>query len=253
MKFNIFIILLTFIFNFLFCEDYLNVMTKSGVLLREKPNTNSKSIAHIDSGKKVIINKTSNVPFTYENIPGFWFNVNYNSTNGFVFSGFLSKLPYPADFTDIIQYSTNSFGSQISYKSNFTETTNPNPNFPNIDTTINITRIYKDGLIYHYLFQNASEVGNYTTKEIIFPTDSIYEIFILSKLFKLIPEDLIFPLSDCYRTNQNSLGNHIKIKKLKNQIKEFYIDVDSGSGNFEFLSIKLTNNKVMLTLYHGYD
>lgn len=77
-------------------NESLNVLTLSGIKLRDNPG--GAIILSIPYAAKVITieAKNSNFPVTVEGIKGAWVKVNFNGKIGYVFDGFLSRLPAPS-------------------------------------------------------------------------------------------------------------------------------------------------------------
>ncbi len=82
--------------------ETLNVWASSGLNMRDKPDAKATKIAAIPYGAKVIVQQNIGVkiPFEVEEFKGFvvkglWLLVKYGDKEGFVFDGFLSRLPAP--------------------------------------------------------------------------------------------------------------------------------------------------------------
>jgi hypothetical protein len=77
-------------------NESLNVLTLSGIKLRDKPGGNV--LQPIPYAAKVVTlePKNNNFPVTVEGIRGSWVKVNFNGKIGYVFDGFLSRLPAPS-------------------------------------------------------------------------------------------------------------------------------------------------------------
>lgn len=77
-------------------NESLNVLTLSGIKLRDKPG--GTVLQSIPYAAKVITleAKNNNFPVTVEGIKGSWVKVNFNEKIGYVFDGFLSRLPAPS-------------------------------------------------------------------------------------------------------------------------------------------------------------
>lgn len=80
--------------------EILNVWATSGLNMRDKPDAKSTKIAAIPYGAKVVVqpNIGIKIPFEVEEFKGFvvkglWLLVKYGDKEGFVFDGFLSRLP----------------------------------------------------------------------------------------------------------------------------------------------------------------
>ena len=84
-------------------NETLNVWAASGLNMRDKPEAKATKIATIPYGAKVSVqpNIGLKIPFEVEEFKGFivkgyWLLVKYGNTEGFVFDGFLSRLPAPS-------------------------------------------------------------------------------------------------------------------------------------------------------------
>jgi hypothetical protein len=77
-------------------NESLNVLTLSGIKLRDKPG--GTVLQSIPFASKVVTlePKNNNFPVTVEGIKGSWVKVSFNGKIGFVFDGFLSRLPAPS-------------------------------------------------------------------------------------------------------------------------------------------------------------
>ncbi|MFA9219686.1 MAG: hypothetical protein ACEQSL_00710 [Sediminibacterium sp.] len=77
-------------------HETLSVLTLSGIKLRDKPG--GAVLQSVPYAAKVITleAKNNNFPFTVEGIKGAWVKVNFNDKIGYVFDGFLSRLPAPS-------------------------------------------------------------------------------------------------------------------------------------------------------------
>ena len=78
-------------------KDTLNVLAINGLNIRLAKSGQSKKIGNIKYGESVIITNTFEFSFkdTIECRTGNWIEINYNDKIGFVFDGYLSKLPVP--------------------------------------------------------------------------------------------------------------------------------------------------------------
>ena len=83
-------------------NETLNVWAASGLNMRDKPDAKAAKVATIPYGTKVTVqaNIGIKIPFEVEEFKGFivkgyWLLVKYGNTEGFVFDGFLSRLPAP--------------------------------------------------------------------------------------------------------------------------------------------------------------
>jgi Bacterial SH3 domain len=82
--------------------ETINVWASSGLNMRSKPDAKAEKLTTIPYGAKVVVlpNIGVKIPFEVEEFKGFivkgyWLLVKYDNTEGFVFDGFLSRLPAP--------------------------------------------------------------------------------------------------------------------------------------------------------------
>jgi hypothetical protein len=82
--------------------ETLNVWATSGLNMRDKPDAKAAKLVSIPYGAKVVVqpNIGVKIPFEVEEFKGFivkgyWLLVKYGDKEGFVFDGFLSRLPAP--------------------------------------------------------------------------------------------------------------------------------------------------------------
>ncbi len=93
-----FLILILFFLNNLYSNDLkpndeVLVFSKSGLVLREKPDKKSKNLFLIPNETKLkIISKVERSGEVIENLSGFWWKVKFQNLEGFIFSGFTVKL-----------------------------------------------------------------------------------------------------------------------------------------------------------------
>lgn len=78
--------------------DTLNVLANSGLELKNKPSLSSKTLSLVSYGDQVLVikDKKRKVKLEVDGITGYWILVKYGNMVGYVFDGFLSKLPAPA-------------------------------------------------------------------------------------------------------------------------------------------------------------
>ena len=111
--------------------ETLNVWASSGLNMRDKPDAKAAKVSTIPYGAKVVVqpNIGLKIPFEVEEFKGFtvkgyWLLVKYGNTEGFVFDGFLSRLPAPKK-------------EKLNFEAYF------NDNFKKVDSHFNL-RIYSD-------------------------------------------------------------------------------------------------------------
>jgi len=90
-----------------------NVLARSGLNLKEAPTPSARTLKVVPYGERVFIaeDKNERVPFEAEGISGHWVLVNYATETGYIFDGFLSKLPAPPNSChDLMQYADQKLG-----------------------------------------------------------------------------------------------------------------------------------------------
>ena len=174
--------------------ETINVWAASGLNMRDKPDAKAAKVATIPYGAKVSVqpNIGIKIPFEIEEFKGFtvkgyWLLVKYGNTEGFVFDGFLSRLPAPnlTNIEGLEAYLNNRIGKVgkkfdiMVYKNNTAEVRNTLPN-EKIDE--NKIRDFKQKYNYDLLFiYNATESTSsyeFNTAELTF-----YELYFLVKTF----------------------------------------------------------------------
>ncbi len=86
-----FIIQITF-FSFVYAQSLYKTTARSGLILREQPNTNAHKITSIPYNKKVRVLNSDGPEDEIRNIKAKWFQVEYNEKIGWAFSGFLKLI-----------------------------------------------------------------------------------------------------------------------------------------------------------------
>lgn len=82
-------------FSFAHAEP-LTVFVREGLVLRDSPSKTGKRMAVIPFGTQVIATKVADLaPITVNGITATYVGVEYQGKTGFVFAGFLSRMPKP--------------------------------------------------------------------------------------------------------------------------------------------------------------
>jgi len=78
-------------------KDTLNVLAMNGLNIRMANDGTSEKIGQVKFGETVVIENTFDFAYkdTIENRAGNWVKINYRGMIGFIFDGYLSKLPAP--------------------------------------------------------------------------------------------------------------------------------------------------------------
>ncbi len=174
--------------------ETLNVWAQSGLNMRDKPDAKATKITTIPYGAKVVVqpNIGVKIPFEVEEFKGFivkgyWLLVKYGDTEGFVFDGFLSRLPAPinTDKSDIETYFDSKlkkigkkYDIQIFDKvTDKYRITTPNDKFKETDIS-GFSQKYEYNLTYEH---GKSEGGG--DVKIESPNLTFYEGYFLVKIF----------------------------------------------------------------------
>lgn len=75
--------------------DIVHALAGSGLNMRDTPGLSGNKLGKIPLGDavKVVGYDSPAVPFSYEGLSGHWLQVDHNGTKGYVFDGFVSKIP----------------------------------------------------------------------------------------------------------------------------------------------------------------
>lgn len=99
--------------------DTLNVVATSGLRLRTSPGSNAGTIRVLEFGEEVIVKNTFGFDSTYQDKSGWftgnWISVSAGQVSGFVFDGFLSKLPLPNHENELCMESSLSFSVPLQH------------------------------------------------------------------------------------------------------------------------------------------
>ncbi len=99
--------------------EKLNIWATSGLNMRDKPDAKAAKLMAIPYGAKVIVQPNIGVKILFEVeefkgfiVKGYWLLVKYGDTQGFVFDGFLSRLPAPVKETNknLVDYLDSGIG-----------------------------------------------------------------------------------------------------------------------------------------------
>ncbi len=223
--------------------ETLNVWASSGLNMRDKPDAKAAKISTIPYGAKVVVqpNIGLKIPFEVEGFKGFivkgyWLLVKYGNTEGFVFDGFLSRLPAPKPREQDIGIETY-LDAQIGKVGNEYEIKVQNPEF---DTVLRPTKSnekyekfdyfsfkqkYKQGVLYDF---RRGEGG--FSMNIIFPNLILYEGYILAKKYFFDDESHIFTFDKKEKKvnmllKESGAGCEYDIQQIGNKII-----IDGGCG-----------------------
>ena len=174
--------------------ETLNIWASSGLNMRDKPDAKATKLTTIPYGAKVVVqpNIGLKIPFEVEEFKGFivkgyWLLVKYGNTEGFVFDGFLSRLPAPdKNVKSDIETYLNSIFKKIGQKYDiqiFDKVTDkyritiPNDKFKETDIS-GFSQKYEYNLTYEH---GKSEGGG--DVKIESPNLTFYEGYFLVKIF----------------------------------------------------------------------
>lgn len=73
-------------------KDYYSVIANPGLQMRTSPSLNGEKIMLIPFGEKIKVLRKTDISMKAEGLHGFWYLVEYKDKQGYVFSGFLSKI-----------------------------------------------------------------------------------------------------------------------------------------------------------------
>lgn len=185
--------------------ETLNVWAASGLNMRDKPDAKAAKVSTIPYGAKVFVqpNIGLKIPFEVEEFKGFmvkgyWLLVKYGNTEGFVFDGFLSRLPAPKPREQDIGIEIY-LDTQIGRVGNEYEIKVQNLDFDTIlrpatskekyETFdyFSFKQKYKQGVLYDF---RQGEGG--FNMNIVFPNLTLFEGYILAKKYFYDDESHIF-------------------------------------------------------------
>jgi hypothetical protein len=220
--------------------ETLNVWASKGMNMRDKPDAKATKVATIPYGVKVIVQPNIGIkaPFEVEEIKGlvvkgYWLLVKYENTEGFVFDGYLSRLPAPIPTEQDLSIETylnvqigkvgKRYDVQIldKVKNTYRKTT-PNEKVDEKDI-LGCTQKYKQGIIYEY--GNSDGGGSYT---MTFSDMSLYETYFLLKTYFY----------------------YSKSMKFDKKGKTIDVTQEDGEGSCEF-TIKQIGNSIIVDGYCG--
>jgi Bacterial SH3 domain len=219
-------------------NETLNVWAASGLNMRDKPDAKSAKIATIPYGVKVTVqpNIGIKIPFEVEEFKGFtvkgyWLLVKYGDTEGFVFDGFLSKLPAPIknDSTTLEDYFDNQIGKlggkyEVRFRDDAVDSVRyakPNEKYDlSQRDEVSFNQKYKRGIISKHW---TGEGGGGFSLEI--PNVSLYEGYMLVKIFSY---------------NDNRPFEYLK---KENMVKRGNL----GDDNITYTEIIIKNGKIIIS------
>ena len=218
--------------------ETLNVWATSGLNMRDKPDAKATKIVSIPYGAKVVVqpNIGVKIPFEVEEFKGFtvkgyWLLVKYGDTEGFVFDGFLSRLPAPIapkqdSAIDYLHQLIGKIGEKydvkIWMKDKMLDTSRfvlPNEKY-DPEAIQSFKQKYKQGILYTYF---EGEGGTSSILEL--PNFTLYEAYLIVRTYHYDPK------TDAFSFNK-------KDKSIDMYVK------DEGAGCY--FTIKQTGNKIII-------
>lgn len=76
----------------LLMKDYYSVIANPGLQMRNRPSLEGERVMLIPFGEKIKVLRKTDLPMKAEGLDGFWYLVEYEGKQGYVFSGFLSRI-----------------------------------------------------------------------------------------------------------------------------------------------------------------
>jgi Bacterial SH3 domain len=221
-------------------NETLNVWALKGINMRDKPDAKATKVATIPYGTKIVVQPNIGIKISFEveetkgfMVKGYWLLVKYGNTEGFVFDGYLSRLPAPIPTEQDLSIETylnvqigkvgKKYNIQIFDKAkDIYRKTTPKEKVDETDIT-GCTQKYKYNIIYDSAKGEGG--GGYT---MTLPDMSLYEAYFLLKTY------------------------FYDSKSLKLEKKGKVINVTQGDGNngCEF-TIKQIGNNVVVEGYCG--
>lgn len=148
--------------------NFAYVVSEKGLRMREKPSTRAKSVDSIAYGTRVAIIDVVGEIVELGGRRGQWVNAKFGSVKGYLFDGFLTKLPPPA----------------LLNKQNL--------------KTEQLAAAQDEALSRYYELAKSKGIDVIYEEEsstLIIPSDDLKEVYFLSRLMFGIPEELSFPAS----------------------------------------------------------
>lgn len=193
--------------------DTLTVTAKSGLSLRDSSSVHSTKVGVIPFGQKVIAASTPIGRDVFSHRSGHWIKVNYGNQEGYVFSGFLTKLKIPEfEIEELSCYNLEWFENLIR---------------ANVDTLLcEGNRLYKGfdpdkggGSSDWEMYSNETIINHTTSYEsydLVIESNQITMNDILN-LLEFYTEQLKKKCSDAYYLREGDIPLRIDVKKDNNK------------------------------------
>ena len=177
-------------------NETLNVWAASGLNMRDKPDAKAAKVATIPYGTKVTVQVNIGIKISFEVeefkgfiVKGYWLLVKYGNTEGFVFDGFLSRLPAPnlTEKEGLENYLDKKIGKiGKKFEVRFYDETVDSMRYAKPNEIYNLDkhdeRKYKQKYNSNILFEKTDYEGG-GGNMIILPNLSLYEGYFLVKIF----------------------------------------------------------------------
>ena len=223
--------------------ETVNVWAASGSNMRDKPDAKATKLATIPNGAKVTVqaNIGLKIPFEVEEFKGFvvkgyWLLVKYGNTEGFVFDGFLSRLPAVTknDTLGIEEYFDKNIGKiggkyEVRFREEGADSmryAKPNEKY-NLDKydELGFKQKYKNGVVLSYSMGEGG--GGYNIE---LPNGTLYEGYYLIKEFFYSKESDIISFDKKEKSvniapKEEGAGCYYDVKQVGNKIV-----IDGGCG-----------------------
>lgn len=192
-----------FYYSVSFSQYTYYAAAKSGLSMREQPNTGARVLEKITYGEKLTtVAGDANQPvISTEGFNGFWWKVNYNGKTGYIVSSYVLPLPAPKAGTKTLK---DYFGQLSSLTGDPLVIKTIDSSLNEMGESVLTKRFYKNGM------ENQRREGyEYASELNILPGLGIQDCFLLLRLLgeypELVGEKDAFPLKNTII--KNAAGN----------------------------------------------
>ncbi len=194
----------------------LNVLASS-LNMRFKPSIKAKMMVKIPYGAKVKIIQKTRKAYKSEGIKGHWVKVSYGKRTGYIFDGYLTKLPVPPKHCkDLEHYADSKLGKIGKLHKKDLRRTEKGEKIYEIVTWQNYR--YNAVLMYESSGVEETDLG-FTEKTLKIKNISMEEGFLIGRLCTKDFRNRVFkvnPKREIYFEKEMDLGTgHLRIKKDK--------------------------------------
>jgi hypothetical protein len=218
------------------------IYASSGLNMRKTPSLEGEKLTKVPYGAAVEVLEDSNPPvtMTYEGLKGKWIYVKFGADKGYVFEGFMGRLPVPQPGVTFFDYFRKNFAP---LKKIVTNEYRNEDNGDEVFYTLDVDFFYDMGIIikkYEY-----SEGGDET---VTIPDMTIQEAFVFLKLFNIPTlKGISFPTKSYSKSADPEHYISVNVETENNEITTINISV-----NIEFVVIKKDGkNKVKIVIGSG--